>query len=96
MTVSLYLDNQATARIIQGGKAPTLRRIKMHLVCVTWLHERMGSKDVQLEDCNTEVMAADILTKHFINSAKWLHACLLIGVVKRSSWLGLLLQGLSP
>ena len=58
MSVDLYLDSQATARIIQTGKAPTVRHIeRVYQVCVAWLRERLASEDVQLENCNTEVMA---------------------------------------
>ena len=40
ITMELYQDNQATARIITTGKAPTLRHIgRVHQVSIAWLHE---------------------------------------------------------
>ena len=57
----LYQDNQATMRLIQTRKAPTLRHIRrVHQVCVAWLHERVKSDDIDLRDCATDAMAADI------------------------------------
>mgnify|MGYP000361738462 FL=1 len=67
---------------MSSGRALTLRHIKRtHQVSVAWLHERVTSPDVVLHDCVSEVMAADIFTKHFINKDKWEQVCGLIGVV---------------
>ena len=64
--IDAYQDNQATATIMTIGRAPTLRHIKRtHSVSVAWIHERVASDDIQLQDCVLAVMAADILTKHF-------------------------------
>ena len=64
--LGLYQDNQATAQTT--GKAPTLRHVpRVHQVCIAWLHERISRKDVELKDCHTNCMAADLFTKHFIN-----------------------------
>ena len=66
--LELNQDNQATARIMTTGKAPTLRHCKKtHCVSVAWIHERVRGQDASLNDCNTEVMAADIFTKHFVS-----------------------------
>ncbi len=82
LSLDVYQDNQATARIMSSGRAPTLRHIKRtHQVSVAWLHERVTSPDVVLHDCVSEVMAADIFTKHFISKDKWEQVCGLIGVV---------------
>ena len=63
-----YQDNQATARTMTTGRAPTLRHIKRtHSVSVAWIHERVASDDIQLHDCVSAVMAADIFTIPFSN-----------------------------
>ncbi len=81
----LYQDNQATMRIIQTGKTPTLRHIRrVHQVCVAWLHERVKSDDIDLKDCATDAMAADILINMFINGDKWLQVSHLVCVVTKS------------
>ena len=61
--LDVYQDNQATARIMSTGRAPTLRHIKRtHGVSVAWLHERVIGPDASLHDCVSNVMAADIST----------------------------------
>ena len=63
-----YQDNQAAGRIMATGRAPALRHIKRtHCVSVAWLHERVSSPELNLNDCVSEVMAADIVAKHFVN-----------------------------
>ena len=71
LVLDVYQDNQATGRIMSTGRAPTLRHIKRtHSVSVAWLHERVSGPDIQLRDCISDVMAADIFTKHFIHRDK--------------------------
>ena len=80
--LQVYQDNQATARIMSTGRAPTLRHCKRtHCVSVAWLHERFLGDDMVLSDCVSDVMAADIFAKHFINKDKWEQVCMLIGVI---------------
>ncbi len=68
LALDVYQDNQATARIMSTGRAPTLRHIKRtHTVSIAWLHERVTGPDVRLDDCISNVMAADIFTKQFIS-----------------------------
>ena len=87
----LFEDNQATCRIISTGKFPTLRHVKrMHGVSVSWLHDAYNTGVFKLFDCVTDVEAADIFTKHFVNADKWRHALDLIGVVHDSSLLAIL------
>ena len=63
LALEVYQDNQATARIMTTGRAPTLRHIKRtHGVSVAWLHERVSGPDINLHDCVSDVMAADIFT----------------------------------
>jgi hypothetical protein len=69
MSLEVYQDNQATARIMSTGRAPTLGHIgRVHLVSIAWLNERVLGPDITLHDCISEVMAADIFTKHFTNA----------------------------
>ncbi len=82
ISLDVFQDNQATARIMSSGRAPTLRHVRRtHQVSVAWLHERITSPDVILHDCISEVMAADIFTKHFTSKDKWGQVCNLIGIV---------------
>ena len=68
LQLEVYQDNQATARIMSTGRVPTLRHCKRtHCVSVAWLHERFLGDDITLNDCMSDVMAADIFTKQFIN-----------------------------
>ena len=74
-------DNQATARVMTTGRAPTLRHIKRtRSASIAWLNERVLGPDITLNECISEVMAADIFTKRFTNKEKWEHVCLLIGM----------------
>ena len=42
-------DNQAMIRVVETGRNPTMRYIsRTHGVSVAWLHERFGTKDLQL------------------------------------------------
>jgi hypothetical protein len=83
LLIGVYQDNQATARIMTTGRAPTLRHIKRtHSVSVAWIHERVASDDIQLHDCVSAVMDADIFTKHFISRDTWIDVCSLIGIVE--------------
>ena len=65
VALELYRDNQAAGRIMATGRAPALRRIKRtHSVSVAWIHERIQTPEVDLHDCVSDAMAADIFTKH--------------------------------
>ncbi len=65
--IHVYQDSQAADLIMTTGRAPTLRHIKRtHNVSVAWIHERVASYDIQLHDCTSAVMAADIFTNIFI------------------------------
>ena len=66
MSLEVAQDSQAASRIMTIGGAPTLRHIKRtHSVSVKWIRERVPSPDVVLHDCVSDVMAADIVAKHF-------------------------------
>ena len=85
VVLDVYQDNQATARIMSTGRAPTLRHIKRtHTVSIAWLHERVTSPNVRLHDCISNVMAADIFKKHFIsreNGSNFLNSLVFVRMV---------------
>ena len=57
MRMDLYQDNQATARIVATGRAPTLRHVhRVHQVCVAWVHQVVSSESFELRDCHTNCM----------------------------------------
>ncbi len=86
LSLEVYQDNQATARIMSTGLAPILRPItRTQVVSVAWIHERVSSPNLNLHDSPSDVMAADNLTKHVINLDRWISVCELIGVVRGSS-----------
>ena len=60
--LNFFEDNQATARIMETGKAPTLRHIqRTHQVNIAWLSDVIKTqKSINLCDCDTNCMAADI------------------------------------
>ena len=79
-------DNQATMRVLQTGKAPTLRRFPCaHGVSLKWIFNAVKDH-ANLCGCNTDGMAADIFAKHFINEERWVAACKLIGIVSPKKW----------
>ena len=72
LALEVYQDNQAAARIMTKGLAPTLRHIKRtHSVSVAWLHERVSGPVINLNDCISDVIVADIFTSSFIDRDKW-------------------------
>ena len=72
LSLDVYQDNQATARIMSTGRAPTLRHIgSTHCVSKSWLNERVIGPDITLHDCLSEVMAAYLFTWHFVSRGKW-------------------------
>ena len=79
-------DNQATMRILQTGRNPTLRHLgRTHRVDLAWLSEVFrNNKQVCIRYCVTSEMCADILTKAFTNPLRLTHACELICMVRRS------------
>ncbi len=82
LSLDVYQHNQATARIMSTGRAPTLRHIRRtHCVSISWLNERVTGPDITLHDCISEVMAAYVCTKHFVSMDKREEVCMLIGVV---------------
>ena len=78
----VWEDNEATIKIVRSGRFPTMRHVKrVHGVSIMSLHDNLNKETYFLEDCHTDVQAADIFTKHFVKRDEWLHRCELIGVV---------------
>jgi hypothetical protein len=85
VTIKFYEDNQATIRMLESGKNPTLRHLgRTHKVDLAWLFEAFKGERYDLRYCTSEEQAADIFTKHFSNPDKFAHACRMIGHIKKS------------
>ncbi len=79
LQLGLYQDNQATAKIMLTGRAPTLRHIKRTQgAFVARVHERVVSDDVDVHHCMSSVMAADSFAMHFASTDKRASACQLM------------------
>ena len=84
VTIKFYEDNQATIRMLESGKNPTLRHLgRTHKVDLAWLFEAFKGERYDLRYCTTEEQAADIFTKHFSNPEKFAHACRMIGHISK-------------
>ena len=78
--VEFYEDNQATIRMLETGKNPTLRHLgRTHKVDLAWMFEQFSREVFDLRYCTSEEQAADIFTKHFVNPDKWKQVTRLIG-----------------
>jgi hypothetical protein len=78
-----FEDNQATIRMLESGKNPTLRHLpRTHKVDLAWLFQEFKKSTYDLKYCTSEEQAADIFTKHFVNSDKWNDVMHTIGHVR--------------
>ena len=85
--LDMFEDNQATMRVLQTGKAPTMRHFpRAHGVPLKWIFNAV-KQHCNLCDCVTSVMSADISTQHFINEEKWIGSCSFVGVVEPKTWM---------
>jgi len=65
-------DNQATIRILESGKSPAFRHAdKTQRINLGWIAEQFRRRHYKMAYINTNLQAADILTKPFTNSDKW-------------------------
>ena len=72
-------------RVTETGRNPTMRYLaRTHRVSVAWLHETFSHQDIDLIYEVSSRMCADIYTKAFPDTAKWLAACDLINTVDPS------------
>ena len=57
----VWEDNEATIKIFKSGRFPAMRHVKrVHGVSIMSLHDNLEKKVFTLEDCHTDVQAADI------------------------------------
>lgn len=85
LTVHFKEDNDATIKIVESGKNPTMRHMsRTHGICMAWLHERFREGEFSITYCKSNEMCADIFTKHFTDAVKWNQVCKLIGIFKDS------------
>eukprot|EP00974_Lingulodinium_polyedra_P129393 11209869-Lingulodinium_polyedra.AAC.1 len=83
-------------RCIETGRNPTMRYIhRTHRVSVSWLHERFTDplSQLQLVYEVSNNMCADVYTKIFTDSCKWVHACRLINVFDPAVFLRIAADG---
>ena len=72
-------DNSAAKRVIETGRNPTMRHLnRTHKVDLRFRFEQVANGNMEVRQCPTESMAADVLTKAFTTKEKWQHACKLI------------------
>jgi hypothetical protein len=79
-------DNEATITIVDKGYSPALRHIgRVHSCDLGFLHrcfhEEPLCQQLQLVYCKSDMMAADILTKHIVDSEKWQEALRMLHLV---------------
>ena len=79
----VWEDNEATIKIVRSGRFPTMRHVKrVHGVSICSLHDSLHKEIFSLEDCHTDVQAADSFTKHFTLGPEWDHRRALIGILE--------------
>ena len=68
-------DNEAGIRILETGRNPTIRHLgRVHKVGIAFLHECYERGDVIMQYTPTDRQSADIFTKCFLLTDKWIHA----------------------
>jgi ribosomal protein L16/L10AE len=61
-------DNSAAKRVIETGRNPTMRHLnRTHKVDLRFLFEQVANGNMEVRQCPTDSMAADILNKAFTN-----------------------------
>ena len=74
-------DNQATIRILESGKSPAFRHAdKTQRINLGWIAEQFRRRHYKMAYVNTNLQAADILTKPFTNADKWSKALVLMRI----------------
>ena len=78
-------DNTARIQVIRTGRNPTMKHLhRVRRICVETLHERLGGNDpkdpIQLVYTPSDLMRADVYTKHMTNKDKFEHGLRMIGV----------------
>ena len=69
--LKMFQDNDACCRICRSGKNPNMQHIgRTHRISIAWLHEQLKESDIHMFRADSELMAADIFTKHFPESKR--------------------------
>jgi len=65
-------DNTAAIKGLTTGKNPSMRHMsRTHRIDMAFVHETVVNKHVKVVHCPTDMMCADIFTKHYTRVAKW-------------------------
>ena len=86
--LQMFQDNDACCRICRSGKNPNMVHIgRTHRISIAWLHEQLQTNNVKMFRADSELMAADIFTKHFPDgkSATWQSNLQLINIMDSST-----------
>ena len=82
LKVSVYEDNEATQKLIKSGKFDkAMGHVKRtHGICLSFSHDCYKKGLIEVKDCHTTSMCADIFTKSFSDAEAYDHARLLLGI----------------
>ena len=82
LKVSVYEDNETTQKLIKSGKIDkAMGHVKRtHGISLSFSHEVYKKGLIDVKDCHTKAMCADIFTKSFSEAEAWGHARLLLGI----------------
>ena len=82
LTVTVFEDNEATQKLIKSGKFDkAMGHVKRtHGISLSFSHEVYKKGLIEVKDCHTKAMCADIFTKSVIEAEAWDHARLLLGI----------------
>ena len=90
-------DNQATLRIITTGQNQALRHVlRTRRVNVHWVSQVCREQPIDLEACESHLIAGDMFTKCFGISQKWYEVMKRIPHMPWSDFLKLFNQGNKP
>ena len=82
LVLTFHEDNQTMIRVMKTGRNFAMRYATRTLrLPIAWMHERFKAGDIDLRYELSSRMAADIYTKAFTDSDKWLAATWLINIV---------------
>jgi hypothetical protein len=82
LKVQVYEDNEATQKLIKSGKFDkAMGHVKRtHGISLSFSHDCYKKGLIDVKDCHTKAMCADIFTKSFSDAEAYDHARLLLGI----------------
>ena len=84
--IIVHEDNTVMIRVCVTGRNPTMRYLsRTHGVSAAWLYEQFNGVDFSIQYEETTRMAADVLTKAFVEVPRWEAACWLVSVFHPSN-----------